>query len=93
MAAVEFDDTPYAKFHVDYANTLTGAEGLLETFGDDLARVRSAPSGHVWTVLEGDDGNLYVSAGFHFVNRVAYFISEVPWESDDESYLWCSFDD
>jgi hypothetical protein len=93
MAAVEFDDTPYAKFHVDYAHTRTGAEGLLETYGDDLARVRLAPRDHVWTVLQGGDDNLYVSAGFHLVNRLAYFISEVPWESDDEYYLWCSFGD
>ena len=33
---------------------------------------------HWWTVLDCD-GRLYLSAGFHFVNRLAYVRCEVPW--------------
>lgn len=89
----DFGNTPYSKYHFSYAETDTGTEGLLETYGEDLARVKSAPSNHVWTVVDGDEGSLYVIAGFHYVNRVAYFISEVPWESDDQCFLWWKGDD
>lgn len=32
----------------------------------------------VWTVLDGDDGDLYVASGYHFVNRIGYLVSTVP---------------
>lgn len=33
----------------------------------------------VWTVIEGDNGKWYISAGFHVVNRTGYYVvCEVP---------------
>ena len=32
----------------------------------------------VWTLLEGDDG-LYISSGVHYVNRLEYVATEVPY--------------
>lgn len=31
-----------------------------------------------WTVIEGDSGKLYLSAGFHIVNRIGYVRCRVP---------------
>ena len=35
----------------------------------------------VWTLSDGDDGNMYISSGYHLVNRINYFITAVPLES------------
>jgi hypothetical protein len=57
-------------------------EGLMfETYGRELDFVtavnRERPA-TVWTVVETDNGKLYVTNGFHFVNRFAYFVSAEP---------------
>ena len=49
---------------------------MFETYGEDLDRVMAAPQDKVWTLLEVD-GKQYVVPGFHFVNRMGYFITEV----------------
>ena len=55
-----------------------------ETFGDDLAAVRTAEPAHqVWTLVE-TDGQLAIIAGMHHINRIGYFITEVPWKTGDE---------
>jgi hypothetical protein len=75
----------------EFAKTVTGNPILLETYGDELAFVEalhaSTPQ-HVWTLLDGDDGELYVCAGFHFVNRVNYLITDRPWVTGTESFPW-----
>jgi hypothetical protein len=47
-----------------------------ETYGDDLAFVLSQPDDTIWTELEGDEG-IYIVNGYHFVNRLNYYITEV----------------
>lgn len=42
---------------------------------------------HWWTVLDCD-GKLYVSAGFHFVNRIGYIKTEIPWTDADHQRDW-----
>ena len=49
---------------------------LFETYDEELDYVRSQGYSHVWTLLSGDDGD-YIANGFHFVNRLGYFITEV----------------
>lgn len=51
---------------------------LFETYGEELAFVREQDPRHVWTLLGGDDGDLYVASGFHVVNRIGYLISRDP---------------
>lgn len=56
---------------------------LLETYGAELAHVKAvlaAEPDRVWTIVEGDNGKWYVSQGYHYVNRVGYLISEVPYD-------------
>ena len=33
---------------------------------------------HVWTVVEGDNGEMYLCEGWHFVNRLGYIIAKNP---------------
>lgn len=53
-----------------------------ETFGDELEFVRKQDANKVWTLLDCD-GKFYVGEGFHLVNRVAYFVTEVPFVDGD----------
>ncbi len=68
-------------------NPLQPSTELLETYGQELDVVRRADPNRVWTVIDCD-GTLYVTAGFHFVNRLNYIITEHPWESDSITFRW-----
>lgn len=46
-------------------------EGILD-FPPD-----GTPPNKIWTLLEGDEG-LYVSSGYHYVNRIGYIIASKP---------------
>lgn len=71
-----------AKFEMD-ADDLE--EDKFETYGIELGFVlgiaHESPA-KVWTLVEGD-GGLYIVSGYHLVNRLNYFITEVPSEDDD----------
>lgn len=51
---------------------------LFETYGDEFEFVRRQAPDTIWTIIDGDDGDLYVINGLHFVNRVGYLISQRP---------------
>jgi hypothetical protein len=60
-------------------------EDKFETYGDDLEFVLSVcktDPRKVWTLVDGDDGNLYIVDGYHLVNRINYFITKKPLEGD-----------
>ena len=65
--------------HPQASCDIWGGVGL-ETFGDDLELVKSLPVTHLWTVVDGDDGDQWILTGIHTVNRVCYLITEVPHE-------------
>jgi len=43
------------------------------------------PERFLWTLLENDDGDLYIAAGNHRVNRIGYLQSTLPWHTGDEA--------
>ena len=51
---------------------------MFETFGDELAFVRDQPADRIWSLVQGDDGDLYVVSGYHLVNRLGYFVTGRP---------------
>lgn len=59
-----------------------------ETYGEDLAVVRKANPAKIWTLIEGDEGQ-YISAGYHLVNRMGYFICEVAFTDEDKVTDYC----
>jgi len=43
----------------------------------------------VWTLVEGDDNNLFLLNGLHVVNRLDVYITEKPYvENDFYQVLW-----
>ncbi len=55
---------------------------LFETYGEELAFVRKQDPRLIWTLLDGDDGQLVVQRGYHVVNRIGYLISQQPVPDD-----------
>lgn len=39
---------------------------------------------HVWTRIDGDDGQIYNINGWHIVNRIDYVVTEAPWLENHE---------
>jgi hypothetical protein len=57
---------------------------MFETYGEELEFVQKQNPNHIWTESQIDYG-FVTSEGYHFVNRMGYYITEVPWE-DNVSY-------
>ena len=59
---------------------------MFETYGADLQTVLGTHPKYVWTWMQGDMSDI-ISAGYHLVNRLGYFITEVPWTNEDDYCL------
>ena len=72
--------------HIDKnASFSDGEHGyMFETYGDEVEFVKKADPAHIWTYGDGDDGGSYIWNGWSFVNRIGYFITEVPCPAETE---------
>jgi hypothetical protein len=59
-----------------------GGGCLFETYGEESEFVRRQDPLKVWTLVDGDDGDMYLISGLHFVNRVGYLLSTTPVPED-----------
>ena len=56
-------------------------QDMFETYGEELDFVCKQDNNKVWTWIQGDMSDLIV-AGYHYVNRLGYYITELPWEDE-----------
>lgn len=60
-------------------------EGIMfETYDEELAFVKSQPVENIWTYTHGDSNTSWINNGYAFVNRLGYFITELPCPPDTE---------
>jgi hypothetical protein len=66
--------------HIDKGASFNdGEQGyMFETYGKELDFVRAADIDYIWTYGDGDDDGTYVWNGYSIVNRIGYFITEIP---------------
>jgi hypothetical protein len=66
--------------HIDSNASFDNGNGgvMFETYGDEVEFVKSQSPANIWMYGQGDDGGTYVWNGWGFVNRLGYFITEVP---------------
>jgi hypothetical protein len=67
---------------------------MFETYGEEVNTVRLKEDNLIWTMVDSDqtDGIILVP-GYHFVNRIGYFITEIPWEHENiEVGIWLGED-
>ena len=82
----------WEKTYLPITNPITDEGISFETYGDELDYVRSHDEHNVWTEIDGDNG-VYIVSGYCLVNRIQYYVTEVPWTEDVEivvcEYLDC----
>lgn len=61
-------------------------EMMYETYGEEVEYVQNHDPNFVWTLVTGDMSDLIV-AGYAYVNRLGYYITEIPWEDDMDCVL------
>jgi hypothetical protein len=67
--------------HIDKNASFQDESGngiMFETYGDEVEFVKSQSPDKIWMYGSGDDGGTYIWSGWGFVNRLGYFITEVP---------------
>jgi hypothetical protein len=69
---------PFAKKPSEHEDEFV--EDKFEIYGEELGFVQAQDPRCIWTLVDGDDGNLYIVDGYHLVNRVNYFVTEKPLE-------------
>jgi hypothetical protein len=52
-----------------------------ETYGEEQEFIRNYDPKFIWTEVDGDSGT-YIVAGYHYVNRIQYYITTNPWEDE-----------
>jgi hypothetical protein len=75
-------DNPFTE-QGSYDNT------LYETYGDEYEAIKIADVVNprkVWTLIDNNEGWTGIVAGWHYVNRMGYFLTEEEWEDDQEEY-------
>jgi len=76
--------------HLDEFASFDNGEGglMFETYGEELDYVRKVfngnPKRRIWTYVDGHDGT-YIVDDYRIVNRIGYFVCDVPYE-DGEQY-------
>jgi hypothetical protein len=60
---------------------------MYETFGEELEYVKAQPNKRIWTIVDTDGDDLIILAGFHFVNRLGYLITNEEWSDANEEYI------
>jgi hypothetical protein len=83
VAGKSFDEYKPVKNPLDPHSCYDGC--MIETFEPQYDLVRKQWYRNkkcIWTVLDGEGSGLVVVSGLHFVNRMGYIITEIPWESE-----------
>ena len=77
----EWCDT-YKPIPNNYDENASFDGAMFETYGAEVEFVKKADPAHIWMYGDGDNGNSYIWSGWGFVNRLGYFITEVPCPPD-----------
>jgi len=68
--------------HIDTNASFDGA--MFETYGNEVEFVKAQEQNRIWTYGDGDDGESHIWSGWHFINRIGYFITEVPFPENTD---------
>lgn len=61
-------------------------EKMFETYDAEWEYVKTLDGHNVWTWVSGDGAEI-ILAGFHFVNRMGYYVTEKPWTDENTTVL------
>jgi hypothetical protein len=75
-----------AKFKPKDNHLVTSNGKMFETYGEELEYLKTVDPKYIWTYVDGDMSSLLL-AGYHYVNRLGYYVTEVPWDNEYDSCL------
>ncbi len=58
-------------------------ELMFETFDEELDFVMNQQNKQIWTLITGENEEEYIIPGYHIVDRMGYFITELPFETTE----------
>lgn len=61
-------------------------EMMYETYGEEVEFIQAQDPNYVWTLVSGDMCDLIV-AGYAYVNRLGYYVTENPWKNEEDYVL------
>ena len=69
--------------HLDLTAGFDWGQGgcLFSAAGKEFKHVLAHRPHNVWTVLEGDEGQLFIESSLHIVNRLGYLVTARPFEN------------
>ena len=68
------------KNHLDDNASYDGK--MFETYGKELEFVKKQDNNKIWTLVDEENEEMWILSGYHLVNRIGYFITEIPFEED-----------
>jgi hypothetical protein len=72
--------------HLDKYATPENPTKMFETYGEEVEFVQAQDPRYVWTNVQGDMSDLLV-AGYAYVNRLGYYVTEIPWDDEYDTCL------
>lgn len=89
----EMTESDWANKYGLLPNHITNDGNSYETYGDELEHILNQDDHNVWTEVDGD-GGVYIVNGYSRVNRIQYYITELPWvDGEDITIPICQFVD
>lgn len=70
----------------DIENATSFGGCMYETFGEEVEYLKKIPNNRIWTIID-EDGEMFIIAGYHFVNRLGYLVTKEEWSDCWENYL------
>jgi hypothetical protein len=73
--------------HLDENASFQNEDGegiMFETYGEEIDFVKSQPVANIWTYTSGESNTSWINNGWGFINRLGYFITELPCPPDTE---------
>lgn len=71
-------NTLYTLCNNPFSNFALQSRKGFEPNGLDLEHIRQQDPARVWTMLKGEDGEMYLVNGYHYNNRIAFYLSVEP---------------
>lgn len=60
---------------------------MYETYGEELEHIlkliKEGKFKNIWTIVDDENGDLVIVAGYHLVNRFGYIVTEKEWDEED----------
>jgi hypothetical protein len=84
--ALEIEEEEFYRTYKPIKNPRTGDD---QWENEDLKNA-GIPNDRTWTCVTGDNNSMSLVAGWHWVNRLYYMVTEEPWPTE---VAWVSFID